>query len=66
VYALLSIFEEIDNGIFTLKNHLTQKYFNEINSHISSPVVHMVVHGIPKNAVFDIIKAIFSDYESGG
>jgi len=26
----------------------------------------MVVHEIPENAVFDIIRAIFSDYESGG
>jgi len=26
----------------------------------------MVVHENPKNAVFDIIRAIFSDYESGG
>ena len=26
----------------------------------------MVVHENPKNAIFDIIKAILSDYESGG
>jgi len=26
----------------------------------------MVVHEIPENAVFGVIKAIFSDYESGG
>jgi hypothetical protein len=26
----------------------------------------MVVHEISKNAVFGVIKAIFSDYESGG
>jgi len=26
----------------------------------------MVVHEISKNAVFDVIKANFSDYESGG